>query len=171
MRIEPKVEKPTRDMLGHAIRGEVDDLATLIHAVGGDIYRESIGMCLAVCAYISIDISGRWPTDADVHQIAHNTAENETRLNLPETDIRNYLSRAVLGFEPFDRALGAVEAAASLPVIVTGSMLFIFRPRGQDWWDYLDTIEAALEAAERTDLSVLPALTLRARRPPATLQE
>jgi hypothetical protein len=165
MRIEPKTEKPTRDMLGHAIRGEVTELATLIQAVGGETYRQSIGLCLAVSAYISIDVSGRWPTEADVDQIAHNTAENETRLDLHEADIRNYLGRAVLRFEPLDQALGSVEAAASLPVLITGSMLFIFRPRGKEWFEYLDAIESALETAERIDVSVLPALTLRAHRP------
>ena len=47
--------------------------------------------------------------------------------------------------------------------MVTGGTLFIFRPRGGKWWDYLDQIERAYEAAETTDLSVLPALQVRAR--------
>jgi hypothetical protein len=165
MRIELKTEKPARDMLGHAIRGELAELATFIQAVGRETYRQSIALCLAISACIAIDVSGRWPTEADMDQIAHNTAENETRLDLREADIRNYLARAVLGFEPLEQALGSVEAAASLPVLITGSMLFIFRPRGEEWFEYLDSIESSLEAAERIDVSLLPALTLRAHRP------
>jgi hypothetical protein len=44
-------------------------------------------------------------------------------------------------------------------------MLFTFRPREKKWWEYLDMIEAAYEAAEAIELSVLPALMLRSRRP------
>jgi hypothetical protein len=37
-------------------------------------------------------------------------------------------------------------------------------PREKDWWEYLDQIWEAAETAERTSLSVLPALMLRARK-------
>jgi hypothetical protein len=44
-------------------------------------------------------------------------------------------------------------------------MLIAFR-LGDDKgvWKYLDAVWSALEAAERADLSLLPALTLRSRR-------
>jgi hypothetical protein len=54
-------------------------------------------------------------------------------------------------------------AAATLPVLITGSMLFTFRPEGQKWWDYLDQIWSAYEVAEGLDVSVLPALQVRTR--------
>jgi hypothetical protein len=60
-------------------------------------------------------------------------------------------------------ALGDDTAAAIGPALITGGMLFVFRARGGTWWDYLDQIERAYEAAESTDLSVLPALQMRAR--------
>jgi hypothetical protein len=41
--------------------------------------------------------------------------------------------------------------------------LFIFRPKGGKWWDYLDQIWSAYETAETVDVSVLPALQVRAR--------
>jgi len=37
--------------------------------------------------------------------------------------------------------------------------------REKDWWDYLEVIEEAVETAGSINLSVLPALMLRARRP------
>jgi hypothetical protein len=40
--IDPKVEKPARDMLGHAIRGELQDLAVLIQAVGGETWMPGV---------------------------------------------------------------------------------------------------------------------------------
>jgi hypothetical protein len=165
MLVEPRVEKPTRDMLDHAIKGELGDLAALVQAVGNDTYRSCVGLCLVAAGYIAIDVSGmRWPSDVVVQRIAHNAASAETRLDLSESDIYNYLSRGVLGFENLDEALGSVEAAASLPVLITASMLFTFRPQGQTWWEYLDTIWNAVNAAEGIDLPVFPALMLRVRR-------
>jgi hypothetical protein len=161
--IDLKVEKPTRDMFGHAIRGELPDLAALIQSVGGDQYRHVLGLCLTAAAYIAVDVSGRWPTDADVQEIARLVAERETEIKLDREDVHDYLSRAVLGFQPLPEALGDDVAAATLPVLITGSMLFTFRPKGRKWWDYLDQIWAAYEAAERLDVSVLPALQVRTR--------
>jgi hypothetical protein len=73
------------------------------------------------------------------------------------------LSGAALGFRPPAGALGDDTSTAVGPALITGGMLFIFRPRGGMRWDYLDQIERAYEAAETTDLSVLPALQVRAR--------
>jgi hypothetical protein len=161
--IDPRVEEPTRDMLGHAIRGELAELATLIHAVGADRYRQAIGLCLTAAAYVAVDVSGRWPTDADVRQIARNTVRQETRLPLGEDDVYDYLSRAALGFRPLPEALDSDEGAVTLPVLITGSLLFTFRPHGMDWWDYLDQIWRAYEKAEELDASVLPALQVSTR--------
>lgn len=36
MAIDPKVERPTRTMLGHAIRHELDELADVIQGLGDE---------------------------------------------------------------------------------------------------------------------------------------
>ena len=161
--IDPKVEEPARQMLGHAIRGEVAELAAAIRAGGSERYRQVLGLFLVTAAYIAVDVSGRWPADADLRKIARAVAEHETTTSLSEAGVYEYLSGAALGFRPPAGALGDDTAAAVGPALITGGMLFIFRPRGGKWWDYLDQIERAYEAAETTDLSVLPALQVRAR--------
>jgi hypothetical protein len=161
--IDPKVEEPTRDMLGHAIRGELQDLAALIQSVGGERYRQALGLCLTAAAYVAVDVSGRWPTDADVREIARVAVEQETEVQLDQADVYDYLSGAALGFKPLPEALGDDMAAATLPVLITGSMLFTFKPKGQERWDYLDQIWSAYETAETVDASVLPALQVRVR--------
>lgn len=42
-------------------------------------------------------------------------------------------------------------------------MLFTFWPKDRKWWEYLDQIWSAYETAEGVDVSVLPALQVRAR--------
>jgi hypothetical protein len=76
-----------------------------------------------------------------------------------------YLSGAALAFEPLAETLGSDLAAATLPVLITGSMLFTFRPRGKEWWEYLDQIWDATMTAENLDDPVLPAV--QDHQPPA----
>jgi hypothetical protein len=118
---------------------------------------------LVTAAYIAVDVSGRWPTDSDLRKIARAVAEHENSTPLTEVDVHEYLSGAALGFRLPAGALGDDTEAAVGPALITGGMLFIFRPSGGEWWDYLDQIERAYEAAETTELSVLPALQVRAR--------
>jgi hypothetical protein len=162
--IDPKVEELTRDMLGHAIRGEFQELATLVQAVGDEKYRRILALSLTVAGYIAVDVSGRWPTDADVRQIALNAARQETRMELDESEFYDYLSGTALGFQPLEDSLGGPEAAAMLPVLLTGSLLFTFKPQAQKWWEYLDQIWSAYEVADGLDESVIPAVQMRARR-------
>lgn len=48
MQINPKLEKPTRDLLGHAIRSEWDGFAEVIEDVGGKRFLECLGLCLQI---------------------------------------------------------------------------------------------------------------------------
>lgn len=167
MRIDPKIEQSTREMLGYAIRGELQDLATTIRAIGDETYTGSLALCHTAVGYIAIDISGRrWPTDANLRKIARNTVGAETRLELDESDIYEYLSRVIFGPKRLDELFTSGQSAYILPILITASMLFTFRPKGQKWWEYLDTIWAATETALAVDLSVLPALMFRAHRQP-----
>jgi len=162
--IDPEVEKSARGMLELAIQGHVQQLADEIQSVGGGTYRHVIRLCVVAAAYIAVDASGHWPTDADLRQIARNGVRGETRLHLDQEEIYHYLSDAALGFKPLAEALGSDEAAATMPVLITGSMLFTFRPRGMEWWEYLDQIWNATVAAENLDESVLPATQIRIHR-------
>ncbi len=164
MGIDRKVEQATRAMLGHAIRHELDDLASLIRTTGNETFVGSIPLCLFASAYIAIDVSERWPTDADIREIAKNAAESVTRLDISEHEIYEYLSRVALGSEKLDDVFSA-DGIATVPLYGTANLLLTFCPHDKDWWEYLDQIWGAAETAERTNLTVLPALMLRARKP------
>jgi hypothetical protein len=115
-------------------------------------------VCQAIAAYIAVDVSGRWPTDGGILEIGRLVEERETELPLGRADVCSYLSDAALGFRPLSEAFDTDAAAATLPVLITASMLFTFRPEGQKWWTYLDQIWSAYERAQSIELSVLPAL-------------
>jgi hypothetical protein len=52
MRIDPDIEKPTRDLLSHAIRGELEEMATLVETIGEERYSSA-----SRCASSSPDTS------------------------------------------------------------------------------------------------------------------
>ena len=161
MPIDPKIEQPTRTMLGHAIRHELEELASVVRAAGNEALLESIPLCLFASAYIAIDVCQRWPTDADLHEIAKNAAESVTGLDITEQEIYQYLSRNALGSERLDQVFSE-EGVATVPLFATANLLLTFCPHEKHWGEYLDQIWDGVETAERTSLSALPALMLRA---------
>jgi hypothetical protein len=163
MAIDRKAEQATRTMLGHAMRNELDDLAEAMRTAGNDALLRAIPLCLLASAYIAIDVSDRWPTDADLHDIAKRAARSATELDISEEEIYEYLSRVALGAEKVDDVFSA-EGIVPIPLYATANLLLTFRPRDKHWWEYLNQIWDAAETAERTSLTVLPALMLRARR-------
>jgi hypothetical protein len=167
MGIDPKIEQPTRKMLGYAIRHELDDLAALVRAVGSEALVSSLPLCLFASAYIAIDVSDRWPTDADLREIAKHASESATELDITEQEIYEYLSRVALGPQKLDDVF-SIEGLAMIPLFATANLLLTFSPGEKHWWEYLDQIWEAAETAERTSLTVLPALMLRAHKQSST---
>jgi hypothetical protein len=164
MAIDWKVEQATRTMLGHAIRHELDALAETIHSVGKETFLGTISLCLLASAYVAIDVSGmRWPNDVVLRKIADNASESATGLDISDEEIFQYLSRIALGSEKLDDVFSA-EGIATVPLYATANLLLTFCPRDKDWWEYLDQIWEAAEIAERTNVTVLPALMLLARK-------
>jgi hypothetical protein len=165
MLIDPKIERPTREMLGHAIQGELSELETAIEAAGDETYAAGIiPLCMLAAGYIAVDLSERWPMDADIRELAKHTAATSTKYELREQDVYDYLSRGALGFKPIQEVFPDVEQDYKLPVLITAQMLVAFRlGDGRDLSKYLDTIWNAVNAAEQADLSLLPALMLRSQ--------
>jgi hypothetical protein len=163
MVIDPKVEQPTRTMLGHAIRHELDELAGVIRILGDEKFAACVPLWVFASAYIAVDVSGRWPADADLREIAARAAKSATRLDISEQEIHEYLSRVALGSQRLDEVFSD-EGIGTIPLFATANLLSKFSPEDKEWWEYLDQIWDAADAAERASLSVLPALTLRAHK-------
>jgi hypothetical protein len=165
-RIDPDIEKATRDLLAHAIRGELEEMGGTVYAIGDRRYLECISLCIAIVGYIVVDASERWPTDADLREVARHAADSTTKFDLDASMIFDFLSRVVFGSEKLDQVFPDIAASTTLPVLATARILVSFRPqrlRDKEWWDYLDVIEGASEAASGLDPAVLPALLFRVR--------
>lgn len=163
MAINPKVEEPLRDMLGHAIRRELDELVDRVTAVSDQTYAECLKLCVVACGYIIVDVSGRWPLDVDVSEGARIAAESAAELPVAEEEIYEFLSRSVFGFEAIDAVFAEPLKVVQVPLFTTASLLSKFRPEALPWWEYLDQIWGSAEVADQMRVEVLPALTYRVK--------
>jgi len=165
MVIDPKIEDPIRAMLGQAIRGELRGLDQMIDAVGDEVYGTGIEYCNLAAAYIAIDVSGRWPAEADLQEIVRHATSTDRPYELRQQDVYDYISRVALAGEPITDVFPGENVDAKLPVLITARLLLAFRaPGDMDMWQYLDTIWNALNVAAGADMSVLPALLIRQKR-------
>lgn len=64
--------------------------------------------------------------------------ERETRLNLAELGFYDYRPRAALGFELLGEEFDAIELAATMLALITGSMAVHFQSMPQGGWEYLE---------------------------------
>jgi hypothetical protein len=162
MIIDPKIEDVNRTMIGHVIRQEFEELQNEMLRIGNDTFLRAMAVCVYVAGYITVDVPEHWPTDADVREIAAHTAVSARGFELSRDDVFTFLTRVALGGERM-AAVFPPEVGVMLPLQVASTLLLAFLPTDKKWWEYLDVIENALNAAEQVDLSLLPALMLRAQ--------
>lgn len=170
-RIAPEAEKPFRKALGHAARGELEEMEKLLAGISEEQVAEGLSLCVLVAGYTAIDVCGReWPNDANLHRIAKGTTtgSNAQKVGLQERDVYDFVTRASLRFEPVNSVFPEPERMVMLPFLITAHLLVSFGPREKEWWEFLDSIEESFEAADAVDLDLLPALMLRSRRAAST---
>ena len=166
-RISADVEKPFRDAVGHALRNEFEEMREGVLRLTDEQIASCLNLCAFVAGYVAINACGRqWPDEDNLRRIAEGTttSNNARAFGLRAEDSYAYVKRVALRGEPLNAVLSPIEEAATLSFVITGYLLVAFRSADQHWWEYLNTIEEAMEAALATDLDLLPALMLRSRR-------
>jgi hypothetical protein len=166
-RISPETEKPFRKALGHAIRNEFEEMRETLLSLTDEQIVTCLGLCALVSGYVAIDACGRqWPDEDNLRRIAEATTTGTyaREFGLRVQDSYDYVKRVALRSEQLDKVFPSPENAATLSFVISGHLLGAFRPASQHWWEYLNRIEEAMEAALATDLDLLPALMLRSRR-------
>lgn len=103
-------------------------------------------MLIAICGFVVVDLhGGKRPTDEQVRALAAQVAQTESWVELSADEVADFL-HLVLG-EPAREI--EVDTGAVMVFVVTASVLAGRPvPEGQYWFNYLDQVEAALEAAE-----------------------
>lgn len=151
MPIDPAVEAPTREVIGHVIRDEIDDVeAKLGKLADTDLLNASLALSAEISGTVVLDIcDGQRPSSDDLDEIARSLAEWDERNGLTAQEAQTYLKRVVFGGERLDAVL-STEDALRVPYVVCALLVASSAKteEGQQWPDYLDAVEAALEQRE-----------------------
>lgn len=154
-----------RTMLGHAVKDKPEEIPKVVEKIGDERFRECIGLCVCIAGYITVDVLGpEWPTEAGLRQMAKGAARSETTYELDESQIYDFLRKSAIGFQTLDHVFSAREEMVIMPILMTASLMLTYCPREKGIWEYLDEIEAALEAADSVKQSFYPAMILFAHR-------
>lgn len=164
-RINPKVERALRDVMGHVAQAEDDQIEPSLAVLDDDERAEALGLSVAITCYVALDVCQTWPSDADARRMAKGLATLGTtaeRSHLGADEIYAYLSRAVFGMEPVGDVIPDEASATRLMVTVAQRAVVANCPNEVSTWEYLDVIEAAIDAASELDPAVIPAAVMRA---------
>ncbi|MCL2729319.1 MAG: hypothetical protein FWE15_04755 [Actinomycetia bacterium] len=153
--IDPKTEDAFRTIIGHAVHGRNDDAEKAIAQAGQQAMQEFTTLAIQAAGYVVIDTAGRWPTDADLASAARIATETLPGMPGSREDVLAYLKSVVFSAGTFDgHPLTPLYAAAALTAGFKP-------PQGSDWNDWLDVIEAGIEAADAMRREAGPAVAFR----------
>jgi hypothetical protein len=143
VQIEPELERPMRNALGAAVK---KDEALFNEASQALARGTGLATTVEILALIGNQVlhdmyGGALPEDDQAHGLAAAIARQESWSTLTEPEIYGYLNMIKGGGNPGV----APVVGLMLSFVVTASLLSGGRPEGQQWWDYLDVIEARIE--------------------------
>ncbi|MER7590007.1 hypothetical protein ABTW72_20970 [Micromonospora sp. NPDC127501] len=147
MKIDERVEQLVRDTLHWAVKRQPIEFDRALTAFSDATMRQSaLELLAAIAAFVSADICQGKPTPEQIQQLSEEVAEAEAWSSTTSPEVEAFLNAVVTG-----RPMSGVLPAGSAVVLafVVAASLLSFRPKGEgEWWfNYLDKVEAAIEAA------------------------
>jgi hypothetical protein len=146
MKIDSRIESLVREALTAVVKRDPKRLQTAI-AVFPDEHALTAGyrLAAAIALYILHDQYGRQPTPAEIRAVADKLVELEGWTDIRAEEVVRYLTTLYDGTR-VDEVL-PLERAFLVSYVLAGDLLSTCRHTTEDWWDYLDRAEAALEAS------------------------
>ncbi|MEW2146821.1 hypothetical protein AB0869_28830 [Micromonospora vinacea] len=147
MKIDERVEQLVRDTLHWAVKRQPVEFDEALRAFSDGSKRQSaLELLAAIVAFVSADICQGTPTPEQIRQLAEEVAEAEEWSSATSPEVEAFLNAVVTG-----RPVSGVLPAGSAVVLafVVAASLLSSRPKieGEWWFNYLDKVEAAIEAA------------------------
>jgi hypothetical protein len=144
VKIDEQVEPLVRTVLEAAVRRDRAQLETALRAfTTDDAVRKGVELTLAVAGFVLIDAHGGKPDDHQIRVDAEKIAKMEEWAVPTADEIHTLLSRLLSG-QSLTHQLPA-ESVIVLAYVVTASLLASLALKEENWWNYLDRAEAAIE--------------------------
>jgi hypothetical protein len=146
--IDGQVEPLVRSALDAVVKRDDNRLDAALQAFPDtEAMSAGIELAIAICSFVLFDTYDGRPSTEDIREAAAAVAEMEKWTTITPTEVSAFLTTMLDG-KPMETALDP-ETAVMLTFIVTASLLSSGQKlRDGEWWfNYLDRVEAAIEAA------------------------
>lgn len=147
MRIDARIEEAVREAYRAVIAKDGDRMVRGLRGLSEDDFRTAVAYGAFVCGYVVNELFPEGLNEAELNRLAAMIIETESSwISLGSAeDIAKFLAATAKGDTTF--AGVAKEDVIGHIFVCGGDLLASYRSRGQAWWDYLEEIENALEAA------------------------
>ena len=147
MKIDDRIEAPVRDLFSAVVKSNEEEFAKVLRGLSDQASQvKALELAIAVCGFVLIDTYGRRPTASETEEIAQVIVDAGGWVPLTVPEVSKFLTVTLDG-KPLAQTFGA-ENAFFLAFIITGTLLGASPKIGEgEWWfNYLDRVEAAIEA-------------------------
>jgi hypothetical protein len=138
--------------VGGVVKRNDDEFDNALQELGdGETRRKAVELTVAICAFVLLDTYEGRPSPADIDLVARTVADMEKWATLTAPEVGTFLTN-ILDGRRLEEALD-VQTTLMMVFIVTGSLLAASPKVGKDewWFNYLDRVEAAIEATPTAD--------------------
>ncbi|MFG1837666.1 hypothetical protein ACLQ29_14925 [Micromonospora sp. DT228] len=146
MKINSSAEAVMRAIIHAAVQRDFAQLDERLRALNdADTAAATVELALGLVGFLMVDIHEGRPSDDQISAVAKEVAEAESWAQPTHREVADFLMRLMRG-EPFTVAVPS-ENVIILAFVVAANLLSSCRRDDEKWWDYLDRVEATMEAA------------------------
>lgn len=144
MKINSRLEPLVREALSAVVKGDRERLARALGAFPDEAaMTEGVTLAVAITVWVLHDVVGHRPTASEVREVASKLAASEDWIEVDADEVNTALMTALDGRRA-DEVL-PMDKVVMLPFVIAGYLLSAGRAKDQQWWEYLDRAEAAIE--------------------------
>lgn len=145
--IDESIEPLVREALAAVVGKDAERLQRAITAFpDSESMTKGIRLAAAVALYALLDLhDGQQPSDGELAEIACDITKAESWTDVSSDEIIKYLTAAYRKAR-VDQILPA-DRVIILTFVIAANLVASYHDDNEEWWDYLDRAEAALEAS------------------------
>lgn len=147
MEIDDRVEPVVRAVLDAAVHHDSVRFEVALQGFADDAStRKGVELALAICAFVLFDLHDGKPSADQVRELAEEISQQEAWMEPTADEVDAFLTALVNG-APMKDVLPA-ESVIVLSYLVAANLLASSSntDEGEWWFNYLDKVEAAIEA-------------------------
>lgn len=149
MRIDDQVEPLVREALTAVVKSDPERLRQAFTAFpDNDAMTSGARLATAVALYVLNDVYGQRPTPAELRSVADKLVEMEDWTDVTPDEVTTFLTASYDGARATE--VLPADRIAPLAYVIAGNLLSSCCKDGEYWFNYLDRVEAGLEASSES---------------------